>query len=275
MTRVQKFFTSLLTISFIMAMFVNINRPINLNVNKEEKGIEKKEQKDLEHYSNTPVTWGVGKNLNEKNQPVDPVKLQEKYKDFDCLFLDDSGEKNIYLTFDNGYENGLTHNILDTLKEKNVKAIFFLTYDYVNAEEELVKRMINEGHIIGNHSYYHSDMPKVSIEKAKENITKLHEFVKEKYNYEMNLFRFPMGNFSDRTLALAENLNYKTLFWSFAYKDWETNNQMDKEKALKILKERLHPGAIYLLHSVSKTNTEILGDFIDYAISSGYNFKIM
>ena len=240
------------------------------NVNQNQSGVNKK---DITKLPNDLVTWGVGKQKNESNQPLEPLKMQEKYSDYNAEFIKETDEKTLKLTFDNGYENGNTTDILDTLKEKNVKAVFFLTYDYVKNQPELVQRMIDEGHEVGNHTYYHSSLPKVSLEKAEDNIVKLEEYVKENFDYDMKLFRFPMGEFSDKTLALVENYGYQSMFWSFAYKDWETDSQMGSEKALETLKNGLHPGAVYLLHSVSNDNKNILGDFIDYATSQGYMFE--
>jgi len=224
--------------------------------------------------NNNLVVWGPGKNFNELNQPTANIKLQENYKDYNAAFIGNVAEKEIQLTFDNGYENGYTAKILDVLKEKSVKAVFFLTYDYIKDNEELVKRMIDDGHTIGNHTYYHSSLPKVSEEKAFANVQKQHEYVKEKFNIDMNLFRFPMGEFSNKTLKMVEDMGYKSMFWSFAYKDWEIKQQTSNAASLEALKNGLHQGAIYLLHSVSKVNSEILGDFIDYVISQGYTFKM-
>lgn len=233
----------------------------------------KKDEPKQKGASNKLVVWGPGKQFNEKKQPLTNLKLEEEYKDYNASFIGNTDEKEIYLTFDNGYENGYTAKVLDILKEKNVKAVFFLTYDYAKDNEELVKRMIDDGHIIGNHTYYHSSLPKVSEEKAFSNVQKQHEYMKEKFNIDMNLFRFPMGEFSDKTLKMVEDMGYKTLFWSFAYKDWDVSQQVTEEKALSSLKNGLHNGAIYLLHCVSSVNSLVLDEFIDYAISEGYTFK--
>lgn len=255
------------------------NANINIVENKKDDVPKKQEQQQSENketqISNNLVVWGPGKDFNEKNQPVANLKLQEKYKKYNASFIGEDSDKSIYLTFDNGYENGYTAKILDVLKDKNVKAVFFLTYDYVKDNDELVKRMIDEGHIIGNHTYYHSSLPKVSEEKAFANIKKQDDYVKEKFNIDMNLFRFPMGEFSEKTLKMAQDMGYKSMFWSFAYKDWDESHQSSNQKSLDALKKGLHNGAIYLLHSVSKVNSEILGDFIDYTINEGYKFKTM
>jgi peptidoglycan-N-acetylmuramic acid deacetylase len=132
--------------------------------------------------------------------------------------------------------------------------------------------MIDEGHLVGNHSYTHPSMPTLSLTKASGEITKMDHYIEENFNYRMTLFRPPMGEFSERTLALAQHLGYKSIFWSFAYVDWNPKKQMGTEKAYKKVVSGLHPGAIYLLHAVSKDNAEILGSFIDEAKKGGYEF---
>ena len=182
-------------------------------------------------------------------------------------------EKTIYLTFDEGYENGYTSQILDTLKEKKVSAVFFVTYDYVKRNDDLIKRMINEGHIIGNHTWSHPSMPDLSAAECENEIKTLHDYVKENYNYEMKYIRPPMGEFSEKSLAVSQKLGYKSVFWSFAYKDYDVNNQPDPSAAFKRITEATHDGAIYLLHAVSKTNANILADVIDKWRQDGYNIS--
>ena len=179
------------------------------------------------------------------------------------------------MTFDEGYENGFTADILDTLQEKQVPAVFFVTMDYVQDQPELVQRMIDEGHIVGNHSTTHPNMTTLSIEEAEAEIMELHEYVKEHFNYEMFLFRAPEGAFSHQSLAIAQYLGYQSVLWSFAYNDWNTDQQPSAEDALQRLTNALHPGAVYLLHAVSKTNHDILGEWIREAKAEGYSFITM
>ena len=216
--------------------------------------------------------WGMGKELNEKNQPVESIRCNEKYADLNAVFIG-KDEKVIYLTFDAGYENGNTAKILDTLKNKKVKATFFLVYDYVEKNPELVKRMINEGHIIGNHSYSHKCIPKLSTEAGTEEIMKMHNFMKEQYGFDMKVFRFPAGEYSGQAMSLVKGLGYKSVFWSYAYVDWVTDKQIGEQAALKKLTDNIHNGAIYLLHPVSDDNAAILGDFIDACTQKGYTFS--
>lgn len=230
---------------------------------------------DIDSQSNTIQNWGQGVQFNDQNQPLSCIEFQEKYADLNIHFIGPE-EKTIWLTFDEGYENGYTESILDTLKEKNCPAVFFITGQYARENDTLIQRMIAEGHAVGNHSWAHpaGGMPSLSPEKQTEDLMKLHQYMIDQYNYEMTLFRYPAGIFSDRSLALIHNMGYHTLFWSFAYADWDPAKQTDPSAAYEKLCERIHPGAIYLLHAVSATNAEILGNFIDYARSEGYRFSL-
>ncbi|MGI5896706.1 MAG: delta-lactam-biosynthetic de-N-acetylase [Oscillospiraceae bacterium] len=228
----------------------------------------------LSSLDNTKKGWGQGVNKDECNRPTGCLQYQDLYGKYDAYFIEKQ-EKVIYLTFDEGYENGYTSQILDTLKEKECPAVFFVTYDYVNRNPDLVQRMIDEGHVVGNHSRSHPSMPTVSIDEAKDEIMKLHEFVKTSFDYEMTLFRPPMGEFSERTLALTQQLGYKSIFWSYAYADWDPDNQIGAEQAYEKVTSAEHEGAIYLLHAVSRDNAEILGRVIDDMRANGYTLKAL
>lgn len=231
---------------------------------------------ELQAMSAESSGWGQGTQVDELNRPAGCLQFQEKYNSHSVRFIMDEGEeKNIYLTFDEGYENGYTSQILDVLKEKNVKAVFFITMDYAKKEPELVKRMIAEGHVVGNHSVTHpsAGVSSLSLEGQENEIMELHNYVKDNFDYEMYLFRCPAGIFSDQFLGVMDKCGYTGVFWSFAFHDWDPENQMSYEDALQKTTERLHPGAIYLLHAVSSTNTAILGEFIDTATAQGYTFK--
>lgn len=180
-------------------------------------------------------------------------------------------EKIIYLTMDCGFDNEETGPILDILKEKNVKATFFVTSMFYDARPDLIKRMIDEGHRIGSHTINHPDMPTLSIEKQEEEIMDVVNKLKKDYNYDCRLFRFPEGSFSDRSLALVENLGLKSVFWSFAYNDY-SQNQPDVASSLEYAVKYVHPGAIYLLHASSSTNRAFLADWIDAVREKGYEF---
>lgn len=224
----------------------------------------------LDSLSTEKVVWGPG-NIVDHKQPNDPLLLQKQYASMNAKWLLDDNKK-ICLTFDEGYENGYTPQILDTLKEKKVKAIFFVTYDFASQNPDLVKRMIDEGHVVGNHSYRHYSMDEVSDDVAKEEVTYLHKYIKDKFNYTMSYFRFPKGEFSERSLQIVKDLNYKSVFWSFAYADWDPDNQTEENQAFTHICESTHPGAILLLHAVSKTNADILGKVIDDITKQGYTF---
>lgn len=225
----------------------------------------------LDSLSTEKVVWGPG-NIVEHKQPNDPLLLQKRFSNMDAQWLLND-EKKICLTFDEGYENGYTPQILDTLKEKGVKAIFFVTYDFASQNPDLVKRMIDEGHIVGNHSYRHYTMDEVSDDVAKEEVSYLHKYVKDKFGYTMSYFRFPKGEFSERSLQIVKDLGYKSVFWSFAYADWDPDNQTEENQAFTHICESTHPGAIFLLHAVSKTNADILGKVIDDVKKQGYTFS--
>ncbi|MGN1114601.1 MAG: polysaccharide deacetylase family protein [Oscillospiraceae bacterium] len=230
-----------------------------LNVNKDES------------LSHEKIGYGQGVQFNDKNQPLGALDFNEKYSKFNATAINDTKGK-ITLTFDQGYENGNTAKILDILKEKNVKATFFVLQDYAEKNPELIKRMIDEGHTVGNHSVTHKSMPTLTEEQCKSEIMDFHNYMLDKYNYKMTLFRPPMGEFSEFSLNLTKECGYKTELWSFAYADWDVNNQPDATASLEKLNNSLHDGAIYLLHSVSSTNTQILSDFIDNAKNAGYEF---
>ena len=213
--------------------------------------------------------YGQGTAVDENNRPCGAVSFTEQYSNMGAFALTDDADR-IILTFDQGYENGYTDDILDTLKEKNVQAIFFLTGDYAKREPELVKRMITEGHVLGNHSMNHASLPTLSHDEAKDEIMSLHEYVLNNYGYEMQYFRPPCGEYSDEALEITKECGYKTVFWSFAYVDWKQDDQPEPSASLKKLTDSAHGGEILLLHSVSATNAQILGDVIDGFRAKGY-----
>ncbi len=218
---------------------------------------------------NTVVGYGQGTSVDSENCPCDAVSFNDRYREYNAYAMTPDNRR-IIITFDQGYENGYTADILDTLKEKNVRAIFFLTGDYAKKESALVKRMIDEGHVLGNHGMTHASLPKLNCEEAKQEIMTLHDYVLDEYGYEMQYFRFPCGEYSEDSLALVSEAGYKTLFWSYAYVDWQTDSQPDPVSALEGLKNSAHGGEILLLHSVSKTNAQILGSAIDAFRSAGF-----
>lgn len=215
--------------------------------------------------------WGQGTIVDDQNVPVGCTDFQNLYGKYSADFVKDT-DKTVTLTFDEGYENGYTGEILDVLKEKQCPAVFFVTLPYAKAEPELIQRMVEEGHIVGNHTANHPSMPKTELTQQVNEIAELHDYIQSNFGVEMSLFRPPMGEFSEQSLAVTQALGYRSVFWSFAYKDWDPDSQPEQTAALKRTTEAAHNGAIYLLHAVSKTNTEILGSFIDTLRSQGYTF---
>ena len=207
------------------------------------------------------------------NQIFLSVNNQKLYEKYGGLCLDTSGEKVIYLTFDCGYENGCTEKILDTLKEKKVPAAFFVTLPHVKSCPELIARMINEGHTVGNHSVNHPDFSKISRTQMAEEIQGLDNYLRVNFGYSAPFFRFPEGSCSESALDLVQNARFKSVFWSSAYADWDVSTPKGKQYAFETVTARLHPGCVLLLHAVSPDNAEALGDIIDYVVSQGYTFK--
>lgn len=213
--------------------------------------------------------YGQGTQCDADHCPIGAREFQELYGDYGVYTL--SPDKNrILLTFDQGYENGYTASILDTLKEKNTTAIFFLTGDYAKREPELVRRMVAEGHVLGNHGMTHAALPTLTPSQLEDELMSLHDYVLEHYDYEMQYFRPPCGEYDETTLSLIQGLGYQTVFWSYAYVDWNPDAQPEPDSALTGLTQAAHGGGIYLLHSVSKTNAAVLGDLIDNLRDQGY-----
>lgn len=228
------------------------------------------EHNDLLQFDNRKIAYGMGVEADSGNRPLGAIDAERQYADQRALFIGDAAKKNLWLTFDEGYENGYTAQILDTLKNKNVRAVFFVTYDYALKNPGLIKRMIDEGHTVGNHTYSHPSLPECTPEEMYTELSLLHKYIKEEFNYDMYVMRPPKGEFSERVLACARKLGYTTVLWSFAYRDWETENQPDPDSAFDKITSKTHNGAVYLLHAVSETNTRILGDVIDFWHENGY-----
>ena len=221
--------------------------------------------------SNKSVLWGPGTHQDALGRSTDCIGLQDQYEKYGAYFIAPETEKTITLSFDQGYENGYTTPILDALKEKGVRAIFFLTGHYVRSQPELVQRMIDEGHILGNHSDSHKVYcEELDIEGSFEDAKWMQDYLRDNFNYEMRLFRFPEGKFSEQSLALMQQMGYKSVFWSFAYSDWDVKKQPTPAAAMEKITKYLHPGEIRLLRSVSSTNAEILPQLIDTIREKGY-----
>lgn len=227
---------------------------------------------NAEILNNRKIGWGIKRNDNHEQPDVgsNNKKVLEENKG---ICLGDKEKKNIYLTFDEGYEAGYTPQLLNTLKENQVKATFFITAHYVNTQPDLVKQMIEEGHIIGNHTVNHKSMPELKEDKIRTEVMDLHQVMQEKFNYEMKYIRPPKGEFSQSSLQATNQLGYTTVMWSFAYEDWNEDKQPDENNSKKKILDNLHNGEIMLLHGNSKTNTNILDEVIKEAKNRGYEFK--
>jgi len=219
----------------------------------------------------TGYSYGLGKN---GSPPAQSLNNQAAFDKYNALAIDTkSAGKVLRLTFDCGYENGYTGKILDTLRAKNVPAAFFCTLPYIKQQPALVTRMMKEGHIVGNHSDTHPVFPDISRTQMAKEIQNCDNYLRLKFGYSAPYFRFPTGSSSDSALDLVQSVGFQSVFWSLAYKDWETNNQQGAQYAFDTVTSRLHPGAVILLHAVSSDNAAALGDIIDWARAQGYDFK--
>ena len=216
--------------------------------------------------------WGLSFR-QENTPPVGPAGSEElaRYK---AAYLGDPQKKVIYLTFDAGYENGCTEKILDALKKHNAPAAFFLVGNYMEKNADLVRRMVNEGHIVGNHTMHHYDMSKLdSTEAFSKELTELETLFQQITGKELpKYYRPPQGTYSQNNLVMARDLGYKTVFWSLAYVDWNNDAQPTAEQAYAKLLPRIHNGAVVLLHSTSTTNAQIMDDLLTKWEQMGYTF---
>jgi len=229
------------------------------------------DRKDNIIYDNTLLGWGLQRNKN--NLPpvakTTSVTLLRKYGGF---YIGDTSKKEIYLTFDEGYENGYTAKILDVLGQNRVRGVFFITGPYLNEHQDLVRRMVEEGHEVGNHTVKHPSLPSVNDKRVEEELLGLDRAFYEKFGKHMKYLRPPKGEFSERTLAISQKLGYRNVFWSFAYEDWYVDKSRGADFAYNKVMENLHNGCVLLLHAVSKDNAEALDRIIKGARENGYEF---
>lgn len=216
--------------------------------------------------------WGLS--FQQEGQAPHGPATAQMLKKYDAVYLGDTSQKVLYLTFDSGYENGCTAKILDTLKAHNAPAAFFLVGNYIEKNADLVRRMVDEGHIVGNHTMHHYDMSKLTnkadFAKELQDLEGLYQSVTGKPM--PKYYRPPQGVYSQENLERAKELGYKTVFWSLAYVDWNNNAQPTKEAAFQKLLPRIHDGAVVLLHSTSQTNAEILDELLTKWEEMGYTF---
>lgn len=217
-------------------------------------------------------SWGLS--FQEDGVPPTGNTSATALRAYDAAYVGDDSEKTIYLTFDSGYENGCTSQILDILKAHDVPAAFFLVGTYIEQNEELVRRMVEEGHIVGNHTYSHPDMASVEDPAAfRRELSRVEAAFQAATGQEMErYYRPPRGIYSESNLTMAKELGYKTVFWSLAYVDWERDDQPTAEEAFSKLIPRIHNGAVVLLHSTSTTNAAILDELLTRWEEMGYTF---
>ena len=217
-------------------------------------------------------SWGLSFRT-EGSPPMGPAGM-DQLRQFDAAYLGDPTGKRIYLTFDAGYENGSTEKILDTLAQHEVKAAFFLAGNYLERNADLVRRMTEDGHIVGNHTMHHYDMSKIGDKNVfTKELQDVENLYRDITGQEMpKFYRPPQGIYSEENLSMAKELGYKTVFWSLAYVDWNDGDQPSREEAFAKLIPRIHNGAVVLLHSTSKTNAEILDELLTRWKEMGYSF---
>ena len=220
-------------------------------------------------------SWG----LSFRQEGMTPIGNAgvDQLKQYDAAYIGDTGEKVLYLTFDAGYENGSTAKILDTLQKHQVPAAFFLVGNYLEKNADLVRRMVEEGHIVANHTMHHYDMSRLTDKASFEKeLSDLEELYHQVTGQQMpKYYRPPQGSYSEENLAMAKEMGYKTVFWSLAYVDWNNDSQPTKEQAFAKLLPRTHNGAVVLLHSTSATNAQILDELLSKWEEAGYRFATL
>ena len=218
-------------------------------------------------------SWYIKRNGNLPPAPPSDYQMLRKYNTY---YINDNlrdGEKKLYLTFDAGYENGNIERILDTLDAENIKGAFFVLDHLIIKNTDLVKKMAEGGHYVCNHTKNHKNLAGASKEAIIADLTKLEDLYREYTGYEMaKYFRFPEGKYSEHALQCVNDMGYKTVFWSFAYADWDNSRQPTPKAAMKKILENTHNGAIILLHPTSKTNADILSELIKEWRMMGYDF---
>lgn len=219
--------------------------------------------------------WGLS--FQQEGEPPVANASYEELKKYNAYYAENTGEKVLYLTFDAGFENGNMPAILDALKKHDVSATFFVVGTYIRDNPDLVRRIHNEGHTIGNHTYHHPDMSQISTKEAFEKeLTDVEAEYRNVTGEEMpRFYRPPQGKYNEANLQMAKDMGYHTFFWSLAYVDWYENNQPSKEEAFDKLLHRVHPGAIILLHSTSSTNAMILDELLGKWEEMGYTFQTL
>ena len=253
----------------ILAIFLLVGSILFSNTSNNTSTIHTSGTLELSDYK---IEWGIKRAKNHE-QPDLGSKNRQLIEKYNGMAMGNNNDKYIYVTFDLGYEAGYTAKILDVLKENNVPAAFFITVHYVNTASDLVQRMIDNGHIIGNHTVNHKSMPGLSKDKLTEELMNLHTAIYEKFGYEMKYMRPPKGEYSEKSLDITTKLGYVPVMWSFAYADWDEAKQPSHNEGINKIVDNVHNGEIMLLHATSKTNMEILDTIIKQIKDMGYEFK--
>lgn len=240
-----------------------------------ENGMENLTVSEYNGIAEKSENWGLGFGKSGE-KPTGNATIAEMKK-YDAYYMAEGDEKVLYLTFDCGYENGNTEPILDALKKHNVQATFFVVGHFLESAPDIVKRMVEDGHTVGNHTYHHPDMSKISdtasFQKEMNDVVTL---FKETTGTDMAMYyRPPQGKYNTTNLQMAKDMGYSTFFWSLAYVDWNQDDQPSHEEALEKLTKRVHPGAIVLLHSTSKTNGEVMDEILSKWEEMGYTFRTL
>lgn len=254
-----------------------VDEPEDVDKSEEEEIWTNNSDEDIENLSSEKISWWYVPNSNHEVPGIND-NLNFNISDYGAMYVGDTSRKVLYLTMDEGYENGYTNKILDTLKDNDVKATFFVLSSYIKENPEIVQRMVDEGHVVGNHSKKHTDPTTLTDNKEEynEEILAVEEEFENLTGKKMTkYYRPPEGAYSQKSLQMNENLGYKTVFWSFAYKDWEVDNQPDPSIAKEKILGGIHNGAIILLHPISATNAEVLDDVIKEAKNMGYTFETL
>lgn len=226
-------------------------------------------------FASESGNWGLC--FRKPNTPPEGNATQEELSKYNAYYIGDTNEKCVYLTFDVGYEAGFMENILDVLNKHNIKAAFFVVGNYLKTDASLVQRMVDEGHIVGNHTYSHPNMSKMqTYDDFLAQMQPNEKMFKEITGKDIDKFyRPPQGVYSLKNLQDAKDYGYTTVFWSVAHVDWQTESQPDHASSINLLMSRVHNGAIILLHAISKTNSEILDEFLTRLEDEGYTFKTL
>ncbi len=253
----------------------SLNKDSDKENSLNKDSVEKTDSKNTVAIKNKEGNWGLGFGT-EGNKPTGNTTAEE-LKKYDAYYVGNTQEKIIYLTFDCGYENGNTEKILDALKKHNVKATFFVVGHFLETAPDLVKRMVEDGNTVGNHTYHHYDMSSISSkEKFVKEMTDTSDLFKNITGQDMSMYyRPPQGKYSTQNLSMAKDLGYQTFFWSLAYVDWNQDQQPSHEEAFSKLTKRIHPGAIVLLHNTSQTNGEIIDELLTKWEQMGYTFQTL